>query len=261
MLDQETMEAIVWARFEKLKSEPAKSKRITPKECPRGIVYDDPLRCSGVNIEGIRVLDPHEADASAFGHDGRKCRRGLSRCRQGQCTACVRVRDSIRSAIRRAVNDLRPDSEIFAQLKRCPRCRATKPGFDFGRDDSSADALNSECRSCHSAKVARTTLPETKRAKNQRRRARKAGAEYDGHTPADLLAYWAEWNIFACIYCNGAYGEIEHIEHVMPLSRGGSHTVDNLAPSCEACNLSKGWADPWAWIPRRLSFIENDRPD
>jgi 5-methylcytosine-specific restriction endonuclease McrA len=32
----------------------------------------------------------------------------------------------------------------------------------------------------------------------------------------------------------------EHIDHVIPLSRGGSHSIGNLLGACSACNLSKG---------------------
>lgn len=31
-----------------------------------------------------------------------------------------------------------------------------------------------------------------------------------------------------------------HIDHVLPLSRGGSHTYDNVVTACAACNLYKG---------------------
>lgn len=31
-----------------------------------------------------------------------------------------------------------------------------------------------------------------------------------------------------------------HLDHVIPLSRGGSHSPDNLKVSCALCNLSKG---------------------
>jgi 5-methylcytosine-specific restriction endonuclease McrA len=39
-----------------------------------------------------------------------------------------------------------------------------------------------------------------------------------------------------CFYCNGLF---EHIDHYMPLSRGGSHTLENVRPSCKTCNLHK----------------------
>lgn len=42
---------------------------------------------------------------------------------------------------------------------------------------------------------------------------------------------------FVCIYCGGKF---EHVDHAIPLSRGGLHTLSNLRPSCAKCNLRKG---------------------
>lgn len=41
-----------------------------------------------------------------------------------------------------------------------------------------------------------------------------------------------------CIYC----GSTERItmDHVIPISRGGTHGIGNLAPACVSCNSSKG---------------------
>jgi 5-methylcytosine-specific restriction endonuclease McrA len=39
-----------------------------------------------------------------------------------------------------------------------------------------------------------------------------------------------------CIYCGA---KAEHLDHIIPISRGGLHKVGNLAPSCAKCNLSK----------------------
>ena len=39
-----------------------------------------------------------------------------------------------------------------------------------------------------------------------------------------------------CLYCGGKTVEIDHI---IPLSRGGRHSIGNLAPSCGPCNRSK----------------------
>lgn len=30
------------------------------------------------------------------------------------------------------------------------------------------------------------------------------------------------------------------MDHVIPLSRGGDHSIDNIVPSCFSCNASKG---------------------
>lgn len=30
-----------------------------------------------------------------------------------------------------------------------------------------------------------------------------------------------------------------HVDHILPLSKGGNHKIDNLVPACRTCNLSK----------------------
>ena len=42
-----------------------------------------------------------------------------------------------------------------------------------------------------------------------------------------------------CAYCGGNQDGI-HMDHVIPLSRGGRHAIGNVLPACQGCNLSKG---------------------
>jgi len=39
-----------------------------------------------------------------------------------------------------------------------------------------------------------------------------------------------------CIYCGA---KAQHLDHVIPIARGGLHKIGNLAPACAKCNLSK----------------------
>ncbi len=45
-----------------------------------------------------------------------------------------------------------------------------------------------------------------------------------------------------CAYCGGLilYDELWHIDHVIPVAKGGSNDPKNLVLSCPACNLKKG---------------------
>lgn len=45
---------------------------------------------------------------------------------------------------------------------------------------------------------------------------------------------------WTCVYCGTTNADQWHCDHVVPLSRGGTSDVDNLATSCRSCNLSKG---------------------
>ena len=40
-----------------------------------------------------------------------------------------------------------------------------------------------------------------------------------------------------CAYC-GVQGNMT-MDHVVPLSKGGEHTIDNIVPACAPCNSSK----------------------
>jgi 5-methylcytosine-specific restriction endonuclease McrA len=64
-----------------------------------------------------------------------------------------------------------------------------------------------------------------------RRRARLQGV-----WTAEGDEYAASFALDPCVYCGGPSTGIDHIT---PLSAGGTHTPDNLAPACRSCNLSK----------------------
>ena len=51
---------------------------------------------------------------------------------------------------------------------------------------------------------------------------------------------------FTCRYC-GERAERPECDHIVPVSRGGSNTLDNLATSCQRCNRSKRDKTPSEW--------------
>lgn len=88
--------------------------------------------------------------------------------------------------------------------------------------------------------------PVAARAIVARRRARIAGA--DGfYTKNDVIAMLAEQG-GACRAC-GCDLVVSgfHVDHVMPISKGGSNDRANLQILCPTCNRSKGAKLPDAW--------------
>src|SRR5699024_5283996 len=86
--------------------------------------------------------------------------------------------------------------------------------------------------------------PEYRAAKIKRaaerlglRRASQGGA-------FDTETVWAR-DGYRCIYC-GEPGE--HLDHVLPVSKGGPHSYGNLVVACAPCNLRKGATDPLVWF-------------
>ena len=46
---------------------------------------------------------------------------------------------------------------------------------------------------------------------------------------------------FTCTYCGKNGSEVElHVDHIIPLARGGSNHIANLTTACRQCNQSKG---------------------
>lgn len=49
-----------------------------------------------------------------------------------------------------------------------------------------------------------------------------------------------------CYWCNTSLkNKVVHIDHYVPLSRGGLHTITNLVVACSECNLKKNAKDPY----------------
>jgi len=51
-----------------------------------------------------------------------------------------------------------------------------------------------------------------------------------------------------CYYCGVKVGKTYHVDHVIPLSRGGSNGIENLVIACPGCNLSKKDKLPHEWV-------------
>lgn len=79
--------------------------------------------------------------------------------------------------------------------------------------------------------------PDKRRAHEARRRALEQGANINDFTAAQ----WKELKELyqhCCAYC-GKQGERLTQDHVIPLSKGGNHTLSNIVPACKSCNSRK----------------------
>lgn len=147
----------------------------------------------------------------------------------------------------------------------CKDCGETKPVADFGKQKRNQDGLRPYCRPCVSirnkataAKRDRSEYDRRYRAANKDRyrqyaqnwaaanperrrelvaqyRARKLAAVVDDVTTADVLAVHGRW----CYLCESPIGDDLHLDHVVPLVRGGAHSFANLRPTHQHCNQSK----------------------
>lgn len=77
-----------------------------------------------------------------------------------------------------------------------------------------------------------------KRARDLKRRTLKKGLY--GDISIDVIKWLIEIYNGKCAYCKKDCSHDFHVEHKIPLSRGGNNRRENLALSCPSCNYSKG---------------------
>ncbi len=70
-----------------------------------------------------------------------------------------------------------------------------------------------------------------------KRRARKKNAEGSFNKEDIKNLYVTQGG--CCYYCRVEIKDKYHIEHMLPLSRGGSNWIDNICLACAPCNFKK----------------------
>jgi 5-methylcytosine-specific restriction endonuclease McrA len=119
--------------------------------------------------------------------------------------------------------------------------RAAHPEESRARSKSYREANPETARAAvrrwHKANPLRKASYETKR------RALKQGVPSDGLV-VDLTDR-------CCAYCGAPAA---HVDHVVPLARGGHDTLANKVPACMTCNTSKGAKDPEVWMGVYLPY-------
>lgn len=149
------------------------------------------------------------------------------------------------------------------QYKTCSKCKQTKQISLFNNKASTKDGKRSACRDCEliarreyyakpfSKRLIYSQLLESQKAINRlrsrnwnkenndkrtlamaKRRALQKGNGVYVVTPKEIIKIKNS----RCFYCGNLGGEVDH---VIPLTRGGSHSIGNLVPACRTCNSSK----------------------
>jgi 5-methylcytosine-specific restriction endonuclease McrA len=157
-------------------------------------------------------------------------------------------------------------------MKQCCRCSTEKPLSEFYTDRAKLDGKTSRCKTCCKIVATERYFNNHKDGLEYRRRYREAHRE-------QMAEYKREWNdnnreryrsskrknelsrrarkldrfielvdpmvLFErdngiCGICASQIKDDFHVDHIVPLSRGGSHSYDNTQIAHPRCNLSKG---------------------
>lgn len=116
--------------------------------------------------------------------------------------------------------------------KSCTRCGVEKPLSEFYKAKRGLYGTRSQCKRCVSddrnayGKRIRQEQPDT--ARKWRR------DQYLRNREWERLAYFDN----RCAYCHAPLKQ-DGQDHIVPLSVGGDHTLDNVVPACRSCNARK----------------------
>lgn len=217
---------------------------------------------------------------TGFYRHGRKCRK----CRNAQVVASRREAgvQSVNQRRWRAANPeksreygrnwyaahpeyARPADTRTEKL--CGGCGVVLPMHRFAKLRSTVTHFASQCKTCNREKALAWRLANPERVKKQiqrftshpdakirrqqayaSRRSRKLG-NGGSHTAADLRRLFNRFK-GKCAYCGA---DAQHVDHVVPLARGGSNSIGNLLPACKSCNLSKHASLLIEWRRRRVA--------
>lgn len=181
------------------------------------------------------------------------------------CKACKsKVDKDYRETIRTQEID-------YSQSKECPNCHKVLPVGEF---QISNGLVKTYCLTCttllrkahysrnkeHEARIAKRYRDENKefvatiyrnyrlqhvdpgRMRSRMRHARKRN--YQGVVEKVDTQLIRTLQQGLCVYCGADLADGYHIDHIMPLSKGGQHTQENVQLLCPSCNLSKGPKHP-----------------
>lgn len=120
----------------------------------------------------------------------------------------------------------------MCNTKTCKVCGETKSRTEFY-------SKRAECKACTRHREYLKSGTHRKLCKAYTVRRKQAEMAPGAATKAQTDALLA--NVITCAYCGCSLAdEQKTLDHVVPLSRGGTHELTNLVVCCRSCNSTKG---------------------
>jgi len=126
------------------------------------------------------------------------------------------------------------------------------PGYFNQRTPQGTPSETTKAKRAELSKRWRENHRERIFLKNRKRRALQRGATVNLTGIREFVRSVKSKPFAFCYYCDSKISTTKfralHFDHIIPLSKGGAHAVENLCVCCEPCNCSKN-AKPLAeWL-------------
>ena len=170
-------------------------------------------------------------------------------CKRGHISERKVVNSTCMECHRGAMAEARKDNIKKFRIRDClyasahreqARLRSKKWAESHPDRKRTADRLHYQHNSARVRSNVKAWRDRNKERHNTSNRNRRASAAAGGrHTYRDINRLWVEQRGI-CAYCPSVLTlKGYHVDHVIPLSRGGSNDGSNLCLSCPSCNLRK----------------------
>lgn len=170
-----------------------------------------------------------------------------------QCRGCIKLLSKHNRLKHGSERSKRRRAAQAKGLKYCFSCERELGLDKFYKAHGSGDGLEGICIECHKERHKEWRDSHKGRIREQNRFARINRAEAD-RVEFDIDAWLEAQRPLRCYLCGEDVGEGGkfHIEHRIPLGRGGKHAPWNLGIACPGCNHSKRDKTPWEYMPEKF---------
>lgn len=192
-----------------------------------------------MSICQLAALAQFQSEAWADRSDVSHVKNGITPMKRILCTECRQILSPRRRVRYEASSE-----------KTCIKCKKLLAISDFGFDQRSSDGHAPICRQCNSIKAQdilrkkRLSQPgkqiATARLSTGRHQATRQGNRSDNISIDNLAGIWDRQS-GSCFWCKQPLNPFRdcHIDHIVAISKGGGHSLENIVFSCAMCNQTK----------------------
>jgi 5-methylcytosine-specific restriction endonuclease McrA len=176
-----------------------------------------------------------QVGAKHYDEGVRPCPKGhlpvLRQTSNGACVACAREY----AAHIRATDPDRPKRHKAVYRGKYPERVLQQARETYERRKAAANANHQKWLAAN---------PHKRRTYEAKRRALKQQSTSEHYTTEDIerLIEAQRWR---CIYCGKSIRKKFHVDHIVPLSKGGDNSPRNIQLLCQTCNQRKFTRDPF----------------